>query len=62
MSQIWIEKLRNARHQQERDEILLRDFREMEKIVSARTARQSDLTLIVEEQIRALAALAFSRD
>ena len=59
MSQIWIEKLRNARTEVERDEILLRDLRD-----TRRALNQTQATRLYEEvqdQLRALAALAFPR-
>lgn len=58
MSQLWIEKLRGAKTQVEFDEILLRDFNEMRK--EYRTNIKERIRDDVEDQIRALAALAFT--
>lgn len=54
MIQAWIEKLRAARSKAERDEILLRSFRDYRKNPSGPGLRDD-----VEEQLRALASLAF---
>lgn len=60
MSQIWLEKLRDAPTKVERDEILLRDWREFNTTLHA--IRKDDLRGDIEDQLRALAGLAFDSE
>lgn len=60
MSQLWIEKLRAAPTRAERDHILLRELRD-----GRRTHHEKERERCydeVEEQLRALADLAFGQD
>ena len=62
MSQIWLEKLRDAPTKVERDEAVLRDYRKLmlylDKYTPLHILRLSEE---VEDEIRALADLAFPK-
>lgn len=60
MSQFWIEKLEAASSKVERDRVLLREWRELNQTYDA--VRAERLRRDVEEQIVALADLAFSKE
>lgn len=61
MSAIWIEKLREAKPGPERDEILLREFKSLRQFAPYQpSTREYDLAEEVQEQLRALAELAFN--
>jgi hypothetical protein len=57
VSQMWLERLREAPSKVARDEILLRDWREFN--TTFHEIRKEDLRGDVEDQLRALADLAF---
>ena len=54
----WIEKLKAASSKVERDEILLRDFKELKRVYLT-PAQRVRLENEIEDQLRALANLAF---
>jgi len=62
MSQMWLDKLEAATSQVERDEILLRGFKELRRVTTTLSDyRQRDrLFDDVEEQLRALASRALT--
>lgn len=59
MTQIWLEKLKDAPSKVERDEILLRSLKESRRSLNDRV--RADASGDVEDQLRALADLAFPK-